>query len=427
MISRHFQKRMAAGHVYDPEKVNIETAIEDIRGRKPEALVLISAANAGIIAENVRLAGIDAQLVGTRPVQRPALLEKAEYTEGIVYTYPSYNLDHPFLKDYEETYGQEPGFFAVEAFEALNTLIQALDQGNEKPKLLFDWYAGNVFVGALGRVKFRDNGDATYPYLYKTVADGRFKVAEFQFPMLLQRVKQELDQVFNRMDAGLAEASEKLSSTGLNGPESENILQQLFEDTPHAYNCVTVDKDGIIVSVAPDRYKEVLGQDISSQEQILRLHKTRRPVLSRAIPMVEGFVSIDLEHPVFSPDGEFTGSVSILVRPDFFGSIIDPRVYNFPVEIFVLQKDGTIIYDINEEEMGRNAFEDPMYADFPSVAETARSMVREKTGQGRYRFKDRYLKETVEKNIIWTTVGLHGTEYRLALTWSGTEADMDYQ
>ncbi|MFW5730369.1 MAG: hypothetical protein ACOCV7_01865, partial [Desulfonatronovibrionaceae bacterium] len=385
------------------------------------------AANAGIIAEKLRQAGIDAQMVGTRPVQRPALLEKSEYTEGLVYTYPSYNLDHPFLKDFEETYGQQPGFFAVEAYEALNTLIQALDQGNEKQKQLFDWYAGNVFLGALGRVKFRDNGDATYPYLYKTVADGRFKVAEFQFPMLLQKVKQELDLVFNRMDASLAEASEKLSAAGLTGPEADNILQQLFEDNPHAYNCVTVDQDGIIVNAAPEQYEHVVGQDISSQEQIIRLQDTRRPVLSQAIPMVEGFVSIDLEHPVFTPDRKFTGSVSILARPDFFGSIIDPRVYNFPVEIFVLQKDGTIIYDINEEEMGKNAFEDPMYADFPSVAETARSMVREKIGQGRYRFRDRYLKETVEKNIIWTTVGLHGTEYRLALTWSGAEADTDYQ
>ena len=36
-------------------------------------------------------------------------------------------------------------------------------------------------------------------------------------------------------------------------------------------------------------------------------------------------------------------------------------------------------------------------------------------GSGRYSFFDKKLENIVEKNMIWTTVALHGTEFRLAL------------
>lgn len=246
-------------------------------------------------------------------------------------------------------------------------------------------------------------------------------IADFQFPVLLETVRQQIMKTLHQMDSRLAVAAEKLSASGLKGGKAENILRDLYESVPHAYNCVTVDEQGIIVNVAPDQYKEVIGEDISSQEQIIRLHNTHKPVLSQAILMVEGFVGIDMEHPVFNEDGRFAGSVSVLARPDFLGSIIAPKIHNFPVEIFVMQTDGTTIYDINEEEIGKNAFDDQVYKDYPSLIETAEKMAEQAQGKGRYYFQDRYMEQAVDKNIIWTTIGLHGTEYRLALTWSENE------
>lgn len=245
--------------------------------------------------------------------------------------------------------------------------------------------------------------------------------ADFQFPVLLETVRQQIMETLHLMDKNLAIAAEKLSAAGIRGRQAANILQNLYESVPHAYNCVCVDDQGIIVNVAPDEYKEVVGEDISQQEQIIRLHDTHKPVLSQAILMVEGFVGIDMEHPVFNQNREFAGSVSILAKPDFLGSIISPKIQNFPVEIFVMQKDGTTIYDINKEEIGKNAFDDQVYKDYPSLIETAGKMAEQAQGKGGYHFQNRFMDQAVDKNIIWTTVGLHGTEYRLALTWSENE------
>lgn len=420
MLRNRFPDRIVADHLYDPQQLDIRTKLEDIKNNMPDALVLISAGEAAEITKQARQLGITSQFVGTRPIQRSELINETEYSNGLVYTYPSYNFGHSFIADFEKIHEDKPGFFGVEAYDAVTTLFQAFEQGLITPDELFKWYAGNVFTGALGRIEFSAHGDASYPYLYKEISEGEFKIAEFQFPMLLKTAKEELSEILIQMDQSIAGAAQKLSQTGLTGTEAFKIIQNLYDQNPYAYNSVTVDKKGTIVNVAPDIYNEVIGKDISNQEQIIRLHATQEPVLSQAIPMVEGFVSIDLEHPVFDSDGKFTGSVSILIKPDFFAKVIEPKVYNFPLEMLVLQTDGTIVYDFNEEEIGKNTFTDPMFEDFPSLIEIAHKVVRKSDGQGQYHFLDKFLEQTVNKEIIWTTIGLHGTEYRLALIYSGS-------
>lgn len=418
MLKNRFPDKIIAEHVYDPQELDIKTKLNDIKNNNPDALVLISAGEAAEIAKQARQSGMTSQLVGTRPIQRSELLKEPEYTNGLVYTYPSYNFDHSFITDYEAIHQEKTGFFGVEAFDAITTLSQAIGKGLSTPDELFHWYAGKLFTGALGRVEFNAQGDASYPYLYKEIAEGEFKVAEFQFPMLLESTKKQFTEIFIQMDQNIEEAAQKISDTGLKGTEAIKILQELYDQNPYAYNSVSVDKQGIIVNVAPDSYNEVVGKDISNQEQIIRLHATHKPVLSQAIPMVEGFVSIDLEYPVFDSDNEFIGSVSILLKPEFFAGVIEQKVYNFPVEMLVLQTDGTIIYEINEDEIGKNAFNDPMYEDFPSVIKVAHKMVKDPEGQDQYRFMDEFMDQIVEKKIIWASIGLHGTEYRLALIYS---------
>jgi len=417
MLEASFPEKVVAAQHYNPQQMDIKAHLTTIEARDPDALVLISAGEAAAIAKQARQAGIEAQMVGTRPIQRAEVLAASAFTKGLVYTYPSSNTNHAFVSAFEDQYGIAPGFFGVEAYDVCTTLGRALEQTPQTAEALFTWYAGNTFTGALGKVTFERDGDASYPYVFKKVTESGFRVAEFQFPMLLKQTAQEIRSIFKDMDRSVAAAAKQLSATGLRGDRASAILETLFNENQYAYNCVTVDATGTIVNVAPRQYTSVIGEDISGQEQIIRLHETHQPVLSQAIKMVEGFVGIDLEHPVFDQDGAFIGSVSVLTQPDFFGSIISRKVHNFPVEIFVLQRDGTTIYDVNAEEIGKNAFVDPLYDAFPSLKRIARKMVSQAEGEGAYRFQDRDMEQAVEKHILWTSIGLHGTSYRLALTY----------
>ncbi len=188
-IQHNFPQKTVASVPYDPMSKDFTQQLAVIKEKNPDVVVLLSAGTAAIIAQQARQAGITAQFVGTRPIQRPKLLDVAEYTNGLVYTYPSYNANHPFSHAYERAYNIAPTIFAREAYDAVTTLSQAINSGNTSPRGLFDWYRGRTYAGALGEVTFDDNGDATYPYMYKEIVDGEFHVAGFQLPMLLQQKK----------------------------------------------------------------------------------------------------------------------------------------------------------------------------------------------------------------------------------------------
>jgi len=416
-IQNNSPQKIVASVPYDPTSKKFAQQIAVIKEKDPDALVLLSAGTAAIIAQQAREAGITAQLVGTRPIQRPQLLDAAEYTNGLVYTYPSYNAKHHFYQTYQNAHNVTPTIFASEAYDAMITLSQAIQAGNTSSRGLFDWYRGRTYAGALGEVTFDENGDATYPYMYKQITDGEFQVAKFQFSMLLQQTNEEINNIFKKMQKSLEVAAGKLSAVGIKGEAATQALQELYEANEHAFDCATINPKGVIAAVAPEKASCILGVDISHQEQIVRLKKTHKPVVSTAIDTIEGFVGFDLQHPVFNQNGEFIGSVSILTKPHFFGSVIKQKVANFPVEIWMMQKDGRIIYDTNAEEIGKNLFTDKLYADFPTLIQVGREMVQSKQGRSHYTFLDKKLKSKVRKELIWNTIELHGTEFRLALSY----------
>ena len=415
IIKNNFKNRIAASISYDPGKKDFGPELTCIKEAKPDVLVLLSAGKAANIVKQARTMGITAQFAGTRTIERPELLTEPQYSNGLVYTSPSYCFKHKITSDYEKAYGIVPTIFAIEAYDAMSTFLCAVNEGDNSPEALFNWYAGRTYTGALGEVCFDEKGDAAYPYMYKQIVDGRFQPAEFQFALLLEKTSQQIYNIFNEMLKGVEQTAQKLSSAGLTGREAKNALQALYEKNEHAFDCATVDLKGIIVNVAPAKFSSILGADISSQEQIVRMLATQKPLVSYAIDTVEGFVGFDLEYPVFSKDGDFIGSVSILTEPDFFDIIISQKVTNFPVEIWMMQKDGRIIYDVNKEEIGKNLFTDPLYAKYPSLLKVAREMALRSRGSSRYEFLDKKMDKTVMKNIIWTTILMHGTEFRLAL------------
>ena len=415
IIEQHQSDKIVKAIAYNPKNKDFKDDLAEIKKANPDALVLLSAGNAAIIAKQARELGITAKFVGTRPIERPELLQETQYTDGLAYTYPSYDRYHPMIAKYTKEYGNPPTIFGVEAYDSIKSLLTAAKEGNHYPEALFDWYAGRTYIGALGEVHFDENGDANYPYMYKEISDGKFKTANFQYSLLLENARQEINKIFQHMDQNVKKTSEKLSAYGLTGKEVNKALQSLFEQNEYVYDCTTIDAKGIIKNVYPKKYEEIIGADISKQPQIARLHKTHEPVVSEAIDTVEGFLGFDLEHPIFDENGEFIGSLSVLTEPNFFDRIISQKVANFPVEMWIMQKDGTIIYDVNEEEIGQNLFTDEIYAPYKSLIKLARKMSITPQGSGEYSFLDKKLDKTVEKKIIWATIAMHGTEFRLAL------------
>ena len=89
---------------------------------------------------------------------------------------------------------------------------------------------------------------------------------------------------------------------------------------------------------------------------------------------------------------------------------------------FVLTANGTVVYDHEEEIIGRNVF-DGLHADFPDVLELDRRLLNEDSGEAEYSFTVKRGREKSRKLIAWST--LHVGSRKLVVCLASPDYEID--
>jgi len=300
--------------------------------------------------------------------------------------------------------------FAYPSDMGSKSLAESVDEMLAKPEgmVTYDFYGERVAV-------FKKLPLTGWVYVIGMIT-GRPGQPVAVLPPILSELEKDITAELNRLDQGLGRLAEEISEENLKTAETRKMVGDFCQSYPYVVDCSVVDRNGIMVLVEPEEYAKFEGSDISTQEQIIRLQESKKPILSKVIKTVEGFDAVDLEHPLFFSTGELAGSISVLFRPDtLLATIISPVVPGMPVDVWLMQKDGRVLYDPDATEVGRMLFDDPIYEPYPQLLALGTLIARESSGTGKYEYPGRGLQKPVMKDAYWTTVGLHGTEWRLVV------------
>lgn len=227
----------------------------------------------------------------------------------------------------------------------------------------------------------------------------------------LLQAEDDLSKIFTDIDRALLEAGLALSSGGIEGERAREVLDQLSDLGPFVVDCITVDLNGTIVEVMPEEYRHVQGINIRDQEHIERLLATRRPGGLAYIESVEGFRAMDFASPVFDEEGRLIGAVTVLVNSTvLFGDALASHQPGDRAKIWAMTPDGTILYDSDADQIGRNTFDDPLFREFPDLLAVAERVKMERSGRGAYSIFG------TAREVYWTTIDHQGSEIRLLLS-----------
>ncbi len=227
----------------------------------------------------------------------------------------------------------------------------------------------------------------------------------------LVRATDSVNANLAEIDQALLNTSLALSETGIEGQKAQEVLEDLVGLGPWVVDCITIDSEGTILEVRPAEYQEVKGASIKDQEHIERLLSTGRPAGLAYIMSVEGFHAMDFASPVFDEGGRLIGAVTVLVNStEFFGAALLPYQLEGGAKIWAMTPDGTIIYDSDSEQIGRNTFTDPLFQPFPDLLTVGERVNMTRSGTGSYEIFG------TEKELFWTTVDYQGEEMRLLLS-----------
>jgi branched-chain amino acid transport system substrate-binding protein len=232
-------------------------------------------------------------------------------------------------------------------------------------------------------------------------------------PAMLMKAAERLNTSLKALDLDMAETAKRMGTLDPTSPVVRELLQRIQAKHPFVVDACFVSPDGIMKIVEPAAYQHCEGSDISQQDQVIELHKTKQPIMSKSFLSVEGFQGVDIEYPILRKS-KLQGAVSALIRPDqFIGGIVSPLCQDALENIWVMQNDGIILYDPDPKQIGKNLFDDPLYQPFKELLQLGRSIASQNTGSGHYSFYETGTTKLVTKEAHWTTVSLHGMEWKV--------------
>ncbi|MDO8842313.1 cache domain-containing protein [Methanocalculus sp.] len=235
--------------------------------------------------------------------------------------------------------------------------------------------------------------------------------------VVLLELQSEISCTLSDLDDNLARAAYDLGGTGLNTTAARTILLELNKKSSAIIDSTTVSPEGVIIAAEPVAYHTVEGTDVSDQPSNRHILATKRPVMSGLLQVAEGMDAVLVSAPVFlrggtsgQPDGQFIGVTTVVIRPEtLIGQVATPIVEGTGYSITVVDLDGRVLYDTDPDQIGL-PLDDPVYTRYPQLITFVTRVTKERQGQGTYTFRDQ------TKEATWTTVSLHGTEWRVAVT-----------
>ena len=215
-------------------------------------------------------------------------------------------------------------------------------------------------------------------------------------------------------------ACQRLGEVGITGTQANMVLSEAAASSSLIVSAATSDKADVLVAVQPSNYSYIIGDYIGFQAQQLQVRQTLQPAMSDVIMLVQGFPGVVMVAPIFNSQDQFIGALSFVIQPS---ALINQSIAaGDGAEVFsmwAMQKNGTLIYDPDPAQQGKNLLTDPIYENYPEVQAFTRQVAAQQSGYGTYQYYVKNLDQTqnqvVSKEAYWITVGTYGTEWRLVV------------
>ncbi len=160
--------------------------------------------------------------------------------------------------------------------------------------------------------------------------------------------------------------------------KAQAVMQAYYENVSDKIKAISrIDARGILRLTYPPN-PDSIGQDLTYQEHIQELLRTRQPVVSIPFRAVQGYQTIALHQPVFDrydargrplSDAEFLGSVAILINYEQLGrEFLVPIKTGKSEQAHVLNPQGVVIVCTPAEDLYGKQFFDVIPAErFPET------------------------------------------------------------
>lgn len=160
------------------KQTDFSATVTKVNDAKPDAVFFGGYyAEATLLIGQLRDGGFDGTFVVADGVKDPAFLDAKAAAEGAIITCPCIPDTDPavaeFAKAYEAEFGEAPGTYAAEAYDAANIFLAGIEDGIDNREDMLEFVNGFDEKGITKQLKFDDKGEPADVHVYAyTVKDG---------------------------------------------------------------------------------------------------------------------------------------------------------------------------------------------------------------------------------------------------------------
>ncbi len=146
----------------DPDALDYSSTVNGLRGIAVDAIFYGGYyAEAGRLLKQLRDAGVTATFVSDDAAKDPGLIEAAGQpaAEGALVTCPCAPAEQAFMVAYTQAFGEAPGTFSAEGYDAANVLLAAIDAGSTGRESVSRFLDGVDHAGITKRIAFDAQGE----------------------------------------------------------------------------------------------------------------------------------------------------------------------------------------------------------------------------------------------------------------------------
>ncbi len=235
------------------------------------------------------------------------------------------------------------------------------------------------------------------------------------FPSEVDRLNTDLLKAFDTLNVQMSTSANTLVLLNNDSVLIRQEMAKLFTKTRHVTDVVYVNSNGVMEIIEPSAYYKDEGKDISDQDHVIQVTQTKQPAMSKSFLVEEGFYGVVVMHPLLF-DNTLKGYLASVIKPEeLLENYVQPLTQGKDFEIFVMEKGGRILYDVDQSKVGTNVFVDIRYMLSPEMIESAKIIDKDQKGETDYTFLEIDATEPVHKRAYWNTFSMFGTEWKLIL------------
>jgi branched-chain amino acid transport system substrate-binding protein len=160
------------------KQTDFSATVAKVNDAKPDAVFFGGYyAEATLLVGQLRDGGFEGTFVVADGVKDPAFLDAKAAAEGAIITCPCIPDTDPavatFASEYEAEFGEAPGTYAAEAYDAASIFLAGIEDGVDNREDMLDFVNGYDEKGITKQLKFDDKGEPADVHVYAyTVKDG---------------------------------------------------------------------------------------------------------------------------------------------------------------------------------------------------------------------------------------------------------------